>query len=151
LIASLVKRYQNQSTISQPAPKLPAIGISMLGVTTKCVGRCIKRLRNANFEPLPFHAVGTGGKNLEALVKDGTIRGGVLDLTLHEIAAFLGKGLFSAGSERLKAPGEAKVPHLLVPDGVDMVIFGDFVETKKAYPTRHLYRCNDHLTAMRTN
>lgn len=151
LIACLTKRYQTRPQVLELAPKRPAIGLSMLGVTTKCVQLCSKRLREQQFEPLPFHAVGTGGKNLEALVKEGTISGGVMDLTLHEIAAFLGKGLFNAGEKRLLAPFKANIPHLLVPGGIDMLIYGSFEETKQAFPTRQLHRCNAQLTAIRTN
>lgn len=151
LIACLAKRYQARLLLSEFPPKRPRIGLSMLGVTTKCVQVCSRILREKQFEPLPFHAVGTGGKNLEALVKNGTIDAGVMDLTLHEIAAFLGKGLFNAGQNRLSAPTHAKIPHLLVPGGIDMLIFGSFEETKQAYPTRQLHRCNAQLTAVRTN
>lgn len=150
LIACLAKRAPTLTSV--PVPKLPSIGISMMGVTTKCVELCSKLFRKANFEPLPFHAVGTGGRNLEKLVKKGTINAAVLDLTLHEVTAFLEDGLFSAGGKRLNAPGDAKIPHLLVPGGVDFNLLKDanFEEAKKRHPTRLLHSCDDHLTAMRT-
>jgi uncharacterized protein (UPF0261 family) len=123
----------------------------MFGNTTKCVERCSLSLQNRKFEVMPFHALGTGGKNLELLVRDGTIRGGVLDLTLHEIAAFIGGGSFHAGADRLSAPGETRTPHLVVPGCVDMIILGKIEEAQKNFPGRHLYKCNDNVTAMRTN
>jgi len=145
IISTLAK-----SSLEELAPKLPAIGISMFGNTTKCVERCSELFREKNFQVMPFHAVGTGGKNLEALVRDGTIRSGVLDLTLQEIPASLVGGIYSAGDTRLSAPGETKTPHLVIPGCVDMVILGPIEEAKKRYPRRHLYKCNSSITAMRT-
>jgi uncharacterized protein (UPF0261 family) len=122
----------------------------MFGNTTRCVNRCSQELQNHHFEIMPFHAVGTGGKNLEALVKDGTIRGGVLDITLQEIAAFIGKGLFSAGPDRLSAPAETKTPHVVIPGCVDMIMLGGLAEAQEKFPGRNFYPCTEKSTAMRT-
>ena len=150
IISSLAKKFINQSPVRNLEPKKPAIGISMFGNTTKCVERCSTLLRE-NFEIMPFHAVGSGGKNLESLVREGTIRGGVLDITLQEIGGFLFNGIFSAGKNRLKAPAETRTPHVIIPGCVDMVILGNIKDARKRFSERFLYKCNENITALRTN
>lgn len=149
VISALAKRRMSKPVL---LPRLPTIGISMFGNTTKCVEKCSNALKQQGFDMMPFHAVGTGGKYLEKYVIQEKIDAGVLDLTLQEVAAHILKGPWSAGIERLDAPCEKRVPHIIVPGCMDMVIFTEDIQTlEKRYPGRHLYPCNDHITALRTN
>lgn len=150
VVASLAKKYIKVMSIPELTPKKAAIAISMLGNTTECFEKC-RTLLEDKFDVMPFHAIGTGGKNMELLVKDGTIRGGVIDLALQEIAAFICGGMLHAGPGRLDAPGDTNTPHLLIPGGVDMVILGNIAEAKEKFPERHLYECNKNVTVMRTS
>ena len=59
------------------------IAISMFGNTTQCVENCSKMLREQGFEVLVFHAVGSGGRTMEALIREGVVDG-VLDVTTTE-------------------------------------------------------------------
>jgi uncharacterized protein (UPF0261 family) len=61
--------------------------------------------------------------------------------------------VFDAGPERLSAPGEMGVPHLIVPGCVDMANFGpiDTVPAKYREAGRVLYEWNPSITLMRTN
>ena len=60
-----------------PAPQLeggrPLVAATMFGVTTPCVTRAREALEEKGYEVLVFHATGTGGKAMEALV-DGGLR-----------------------------------------------------------------------------
>ena len=58
--------------------------------------------RQAGYEVLVFHAVGSGGQAMEALIADGLIAG-VLDITTTELADELVGGILSAGPDRLNA------------------------------------------------
>jgi uncharacterized protein (UPF0261 family) len=58
----------------------PTLGITMFGVTTPAVKAVRSRLEDKGFEVLVFHATGTGGRAMEALVEQGIIQG-VIDLT----------------------------------------------------------------------
>ena len=49
----------------------PLIGATMFGVTTPCVTRARERLEARGYEVLVFHATGTGGRAMEALVDVG--------------------------------------------------------------------------------
>jgi uncharacterized protein (UPF0261 family) len=77
----------------------------------------------------------------------------VLDITTTEWADELCQGVFSAGPERLNAPGQRGIPHLIVPGCVDMVNFGapSTVPVKYRQAKRLFYEWNPSVTLMRTN
>jgi uncharacterized protein (UPF0261 family) len=130
----------------------PIITASMFGNTTECVNLCAKSLNEKGFEVLIFHATGAGGRAMETLVADGLVEA-VLDITTTEWADELCGGVFSAGPDRLDAPGRRAVPHLVVPGCVDMANFGapSSVPAKYRETKRLLYEWNPSVTLMRTN
>jgi uncharacterized protein (UPF0261 family) len=140
---------------SEPPPAgedRPIITASMFGNTTDCVNACAKALSDKDFEVLVFHATGAGGRAMETLVADGLVEG-VLDITTTEWADELCQGVFSAGPERLDAPGQRGIPHLIVPGCVDMANFGapSTVPEKFRQTKRLFYEWNPSVTLMRTN
>jgi uncharacterized protein (UPF0261 family) len=130
----------------------PIITASMFGNTTDCVNSCVKILNDTGFEVLVFHATGAGGKAMETLVADGLVEA-VLDITTTEWADELCQGVFSAGPERLDAPGQRGIPHLIVPGCVDMANFGapSTVPEEFRQAKRLFYEWNPSVTLMRTN
>jgi hypothetical protein len=101
----------------------PLIGASMFGVTTAAVTEARRILEERGYEVLVFHATGTGGQSLEALVAGGFLAG-VLDLTTTELADELVGGVLSAGPDRLEAAGRAGLPQVVSLGALDMVNFG---------------------------
>ena len=130
----------------------PIITASMFGNTTECVTACVDSLSDKGYEVFVFHATGTGGKTMESLVSEGLVDA-VLDITTTEWADTICGGVFDAGPERLSAPGEMGVPHLIVPGCVDMANFGgpDTVPQKYKDAGRKFYEWNPSVTLMRTN
>jgi len=130
----------------------PIITASMFGNTTDCVNASVKALSDKGFEVLVFHATGAGGRAMETLAADGLVEG-VLDITTTEWADELCQGVFSAGPERLDAPGQRGIPHLIVPGCVDMANFGapSTIPEKFRQAKRLLYEWNPSVTLMRTN
>jgi len=130
----------------------PIITASMFGNTTDCVNTCVKLLNDKRFEVLVFHATGAGGRAMETLITDGLVEG-VLDITTTEWADELCQGVFSAGTERLDAPGQGGIPHLIVPGCVDMANFGapSTVPERFRQAKRLFYEWNPSVTLMRTN
>jgi uncharacterized protein (UPF0261 family) len=130
----------------------PIITASMFGNTTDCVNACAKALSEKGFEVLVFHATGAGGRAMETLVADGLVEA-VLDITTTEWADELCGGVFSAGPDRLDAPGQRGLPHLIVPGCVDMVNFGAPATVPARYreAERLFYEWNPSVTLMRTN
>ncbi len=130
----------------------PVITASMFGNTTDCVSACMKALSAQGYEVLVFHATGTGGRTMESLVREGLVDA-VLDITTTEWADTVCGGVFDAGPERLDAPGQMGIPHLIVPGCVDMANFGgpDTVPAKYREANRTFYEWNPSVTLMRTN
>ncbi|MDR9756071.1 MAG: Tm-1-like ATP-binding domain-containing protein [Thermacetogeniaceae bacterium] len=107
----------------ETADDRPLIGCMMFGVTTPCVLRASKYFETRNYDVLINHAVGSGGRSLEELIRDGYIVG-VLDITTHEIGDYLLGGVLSAGPDRLTAAGEMGIPQVIAPGGLDLINFG---------------------------
>lgn len=134
-----------------PAEKAsrPLVGATMFGVTTEAVTRARERLEELGYEVLVFHATGTGGQSLEALVADGFLAG-VLDLTTTELADELVGGVLSAGPDRLEAAGRAGLPQVVSLGALDMVNFGPRDTVPERFALRNLYVHNPTVTLMRT-
>ena len=130
--------------------KKGSIAISMFGNTTPCVERCSTLLSAQGYEVLAFHAVGSGGRTMEALIADGFFDA-VMDITTTELADHLCGGICSAGPERLKAAGRIGIPQVIVPGCLDMVNFGHIESVPDHYRTRQLYSWAPDVTLMRTN
>jgi uncharacterized protein (UPF0261 family) len=132
-----------------PLAEKPLVAASMFGVTTPCVTRARERLEELGYEVLVFHATGTGGQSMEALVRGGYLAG-VLDVTTTELADDLVGGVLSAGPDRLEAAGAAGVPQVVSLGALDMVNFGPRDSVPAQFADRNLYVHNPTVTLMRT-
>jgi uncharacterized protein (UPF0261 family) len=127
----------------------PLVGATMFGVTTPCVTRARERLEELGYEVLVFHATGTGGQSMEALIRGGFIAA-VLDATTTELADDLVGGVLSAGPDRLEAAGEVGIPQVVSLGALDMVNFGPMETVPERFRERQLYVHNPTITLMRT-
>jgi uncharacterized protein (UPF0261 family) len=132
-----------------PVADKPLVAATMFGVTTPCVTRARERLEELGYEVLVFHATGTGGQSMEALVRGGYLAG-VLDVTTTELADDLVGGVLSAGPDRLEAAGAAGVPQVVSLGALDMVNFGPRETVPQQFADRNLYEHNPTVTLMRT-
>jgi uncharacterized protein (UPF0261 family) len=132
-----------------PLEQKPLVAATMFGVTTPCVTRARERLEELGYEALVFHATGTGGRSMEALVRGGFLAG-VLDITTTELADDLVGGVLSAGPDRLEAAGAAGVPQVVSLGALDMVNFGPRDTVPDRFEGRNLYVHNPTVTLMRT-
>ena len=126
----------------------PAIGLTMFGVTTIAVSHLVKAL-SAAFDPLVFHATGTGGRSMEKLVDSGMI-GAVADLTTTEIADMLLGGVFPSTEDRFGAVIRTGVPFVGSLGALDMVNFGARETVPERYAGRTFHIHNPQVTLMRT-
>jgi uncharacterized protein (UPF0261 family) len=133
----------------QAEAKKPLVGATMFGVTTPAVTEARKRLEELGYEVLVFHATGTGGQSMEALMRSGFITAS-LDITTTELADELVGGVLSAGPERLDAAGELGIPQVVSLGALDMVNFGPFETVPAEFRDRLLYKHNPTVTLMRT-
>jgi uncharacterized protein (UPF0261 family) len=127
----------------------PLVAASMFGVTTPCVTAARERLEELGYEVLVFHATGTGGQSMEALMRGGFITA-VLDATTTELADDLVGGVLSAGPDRLEAAGELGLPQVVSLGALDMVNFGPLDTVPERFRDRRFYEHNPTVTLMRT-
>jgi uncharacterized protein (UPF0261 family) len=127
----------------------PLVAATMFGVTTPCVNMAREQIGLAGFEVLVFHATGTGGRTMEAMIADGLIAG-VLDITTTELADELVGGVLSAGRDRLTAAAMKLVPQVISVGALDMVNFGPPETVPDRFKDRRFYQHNSSVTLMRT-
>lgn len=127
----------------------PLIAATMFGVTTPLVTMVREQLEAANFEVLVFHATGSGGRAMEALITDGFIEG-VADLTTTEWCDELVGGILSAGPTRLDAAARSGTPQVVSLGALDMVNFGGLESVPGQFKDRNLHIHNAQVTLMRT-
>ena len=130
------------------ADALPALGLSMFGVTTPCV-QGVTRALQGEYECLVFHATGAGGQSLEKLADDGHLAA-LVDLTTTEIADLLCGGVLSAGEDRLGAPIRRPLPYIGSCGALDMVNFWGRETVPKQFDERLFHIHNANVTLMRT-
>lgn len=139
--------------LQNPRPKAesdkPLIAATMFGVTTPCVQKAQAYLQEQGYEVLVFHATGTGGRCMEALVNGGFISG-VLDLTTTEWCDEVVGGVLNAGPERCRAAAAKGIPTVISVGACDMVNFGPWDTVPAEFLDRNLYKHNPTVTLMRT-
>ncbi|HTP72939.1 MAG TPA: Tm-1-like ATP-binding domain-containing protein [Burkholderiaceae bacterium] len=142
-LAGMVRAWQ-----APAADSLPALGLSMFGVTTPCV-QGVTRALQGEYECLVFHATGAGGQSLEKLADDGHLAA-LVDLTTTEIADLLCGGVLSAGEDRLGAPSRHPLPYIGSCGALDMVNFWGRETVPKQFDERRFHIHNANVTLMRT-
>ncbi|MGI6554069.1 MAG: Tm-1-like ATP-binding domain-containing protein [Bacillota bacterium] len=131
----------------------PLIGCMMFGVTTPCVLRASSVMEKAGYDVIINHAVGSGGRSMEELIRDGYITG-MLDITTHEIGDEMLGGVLSAGPDRMTAAGELGIPQVIAPGGLDLINFGpkntvpERLLKETDIPGRALYEHNPTVTCI---
>ncbi len=98
----------------------PVVGITNLGVLTSGTMRAMERLDELGYESIVFHAVGSGGRAMEQLMRDGMIDA-VFDYALGDLSDALLGGLRAADDHRLTVATELGIPQVIVPGGVDHI------------------------------
>ncbi|KRE05879.1 ABC transporter permease [Bosea sp. Root381] len=139
---------RRESALRRAEPEKPLVGLTMFGVTTPCVQQVAKLLEK-DWEPLVFHATGTGGQSLEKLVESGLV-GAVIDVTATEIADMMMGGLLPATEDRLGAIIRTRIPYVGSVGALDMVNFFAPETVPERYRARKLHPHNPQITLMRT-
>jgi len=138
---------------AETAAGKPLIGCMMFGVTTPCVLRASAYFEERDYDVMINHAVGSGGRSMEELLRDGYITG-ILDITTHEIADEMLGGVLGAGPDRMTAAGELGIPQVVAPGGLDLINFGpkstvpERLLKETDQPGRGLYEHNPMVTCI---
>ncbi len=126
----------------------PLVGLTMFGVTTPCVQQ-VAKLLEAEWEPLVFHATGTGGRSMEKLVDSGLV-GAVIDVSTTEICDMMMGGILPATEDRFGAIIRTRIPYVGSVGALDMVNFAAPETVPERYRGRKTYPHNPQITLMRT-
>lgn len=127
-----------------------AVACTMFGVTTTCVTAVQQALVGRGDEAQVFHANGTGGRTMEAMIASGFFDA-VADITTTELADELLGGVCSAGPGRLTAAAANGVPQVVSLGALDMVNFGAPDSVPDHFAGRLFHAHNPAVTLMRTN
>jgi uncharacterized protein (UPF0261 family) len=98
----------------------PLIGMSNLGVLTEGAMHAIERFHERGYEVIVFHAVGSGGRAMEQLMREGLI-GAVFDYAMGELADEMYHGLRAGDASRLTVAGDLGLPQVLCPGGLEHI------------------------------
>jgi uncharacterized protein (UPF0261 family)/ABC-type branched-subunit amino acid transport system ATPase component len=149
LIGMVKARLDERTAKARDAgASLPAVGITMFGVTTLAVQKIAADLSN-DFECLVFHATGVGGRSMEKLVESGLLAG-VVDLTTTEVCDLLMGGVFPATEDRFGAIIRSRLPYVGSVGALDLVNFGRPETIPERYRQRKFHVHNPQVTLMRT-
>jgi uncharacterized protein (UPF0261 family) len=148
-VGALVDTNARLAMAGEGAGTKPLIVASMFGNTTPCVERARELLEAAGRDVVVFHATGTGGRTMEALIESGPVAG-VLDVTTTEWADELVGGILGAGPTRLDAAARRGIPAVVAPGCLDMVNFGAAETVPEKFAGRLFHRHNAQVTLMRT-
>ncbi|OYW58383.1 MAG: hypothetical protein B7Y84_07305, partial [Azorhizobium sp. 32-67-21] len=103
----------------------------------------------AEWEPLVFHATGTGGRAMEKLIESGLV-GAVIDISTTEVCDLMMGGLLPATEDRFGAVIRTRIPYVGSVGALDMVNFAAPETVPERYRGRRLYAHNPQITLMRT-
>ncbi|KAA0892970.1 Tm-1-like ATP-binding domain-containing protein [Pusillimonas sp. ANT_WB101] len=127
---------------------LPALALTMFGVTTPCVQMVAAGLQDS-FDCQVFHANGAGGRTLEALARAGLLRA-IIDLTTTEVGQHLAGGVCDAGPQRLEAASVLGLPWIGSLGALDMINFGPRATVPQKFDHRLFHVHNAQFTLMRS-
>lgn len=150
LVGMVKHRLESRRAIARGPARadLPAVGLTMFGVTTPAVRRITDALAG-EVDCLVFHATGIGGMAMEKLVEGGQLIGAI-DLTTTEIADLLVGGVLACSEDRLGAFIRTRTPYIGSCGALDMVNFGPPETVPARFEGRLFYRHNPQVTLMRT-
>jgi uncharacterized protein (UPF0261 family) len=128
----------------------PLVGVTTVGITTQGAMTAVRVLEEAGYETIVFHAVGTGGRAMEALIKEGVIKA-VLDLATIEVANEMYHALLAAGPDRLTVAAGLGLPQVLCPGAVAILVYGSPESIPREYQGRKYVAHSPLITDIRLN
>lgn len=124
-------------TLEGKKDEKPLIGMTNIGLATRGTIRALELFKEKGYNVIVFHAVGSGGRAMEQMMKEGII-GAVLDYAMVEIPNDIYHGLNAGGPERLTTAGKLGIPQVICPAGVDHI--GLILSEANKAPEEHLHR-----------
>src|SRR5204863_640133 len=102
----------------------PLVGITTVGITPVGAMKAARVLEEAGYETITFHAVGSGGRAMEQLMREGVI-GAVLDYATIEVSNQMHHALLAADDARLTTAGKLGLPQVICPGAIEVLVFNE--------------------------
>ena len=148
-LAGVAAALRRSGRLQQEVGPDRSVGLTMYGVTNRCVTHCRALLSSTGRESLVFHANGTGGRSFESFVAQGLVSS-VIDVTISELTDELFGGLWPAGPDRLRTAARLGVPQAVAPGAVDMICLGPPASLPPGFRSRTHQPHNELVTLVRT-
>jgi uncharacterized protein (UPF0261 family) len=131
-----------------PPTGRPLVAVTTVGITTKGAMKAIEVLEAAGYETIVFHAVGTGGRAMEQMMKEGIIKA-VLDYSTIEVSNEMFHALLAGGPDRCTVAGKLGLPQVLCPGAIEVLVFNEPHTVPPPFNTRTLIRHSPQITDVR--
>jgi uncharacterized protein (UPF0261 family) len=128
----------------------PLVAITTVGITTQGAMKAAEVLQAAGYETIVFHAVGTGGRAMEEMMRQHMI-GAVLDYSTIEVSNEMFHALLAGGPDRLTTAGALGLPQVLCPGAIEVLVFNEPETVPERYSDRRLVRHSPQITDLRLN
>lgn len=128
----------------------PLVAITTVGITTKGAMKAAEVLEQAGYETIIFHAVGTGGRAMEQMMKEGIV-GAALDYSTIEVSNEMYHALLAGGPERLTTAGKLGLPQVICPGAIEVLVYNEPETVPAKYADRTLIRHSPQITDLRLN
>jgi uncharacterized protein (UPF0261 family) len=126
----------------------PLVGVTTVGITTQGAMKAVEVLEREGFETIVFHAVGTGGRAMEEMMRQGLIAA-VLDFSIIEVSNEMHAALLAGGPERLTTAGRLGLPQVICPGAVEVLVFNEPHTVPAKFQGRTLVRHSPKITDVR--
>jgi uncharacterized protein (UPF0261 family) len=126
------------------------VAVTTVGITTLGAMKAVEVLERAGYETIVFHAIGTGGRAMEDMMKEGNI-GAVLDFSIIEVSNEMYHALLAGGADRLTTAGRLGLPQVICPGAVEVLVFNEPHTVPAQYRDRTLVRHSPQITDLRLN
>lgn len=151
VLANAAAAACGMAEVELPATKgRPLVAITTVGITTGGAMVAAKILEAAGYETIIFHAVGTGGRAMEEMMRQGLI-GAVLDYSTIEVSNEMYHALLAGGPDRLTTAGRLGLPQVICPGAVEVLVFNEPETVPAKYHERRIVRHSPQITDLRLN
>ena len=126
------------------------VAITTVGITTVGAMKAMEVLEFAGYETIVFHAIGTGGRAMEAMMEQGII-GAVLDYSTIEVSNEMHHALLAGGPDRLTTAGKLGLPQVLSTGAIEVLVFNEPETVPEKFKERTLIPHSPQITDVRLN
>jgi uncharacterized protein (UPF0261 family) len=139
-----------KTEIELPKSERPLIAVTTVGITTPGAMKAKQVINREGFDVIVFHAVGTGGRAMESLIKEGQING-LLDLATIEVVQQMLGGYLAATPERMTVATNLGIPQVICPGAISCNTYGPPETIPQKFKSRQFVRHSALYTNVRTN